>query len=161
MDDSVLIGADLEHLESAHQNGLGQGNRVVSFGTDFWTEDAGSSPETFPIGATCYIYGATRGLSESVPEATWISRFVAYRRAESFAPGELDATRPPTTLVRRRHDSADDEREPEWAAYIMLTDLRPLDSHEWIPLRDFSIRGRRFGGTVVRHPLLVSRIPRR
>jgi hypothetical protein len=44
MDDIVLIGVDSEHLESALREGLAQGERLVSFGTDFWTEDARENP---------------------------------------------------------------------------------------------------------------------
>ncbi|HEY8870302.1 MAG TPA: hypothetical protein VIM30_13055 [Candidatus Limnocylindrales bacterium] len=155
MTEAVLIGVDIEHLKSAFDGGLGQGERLVSFGTDFWSEDARENPEGFATGVPCYIYGVTRGLSEAVPYATWIARFVEYRRAESFALGDLDATRPQTTIDRRRPELSDDEREPSWAGSLMLTDLRPLDQADWVPLGRFRVHGRPFSGTLVRHPLLV------
>jgi hypothetical protein len=158
MTEAVLIGVDEEHLKSAADEGLGVGERRVSFGTDFWTENSRENPEAFPIGVDCYIYAVTRGIGEAVPYATWTARFVGYRRAESFEPGELDPTRPRTTLERRRLDLADDEREPDWAGYLLLTDLRQLGQDKWVPLGRFRVKGRPYAGVVVRHPLLVGLI---
>jgi len=145
----VLAGIDLEHLESAVGAGLGQGDRPVSFGTNAWPD-----PEAFPANIPIYIYGVTRGTVESIPAATWTGTFVGYRRREHFADQQaLDLTRPPSTIARRDPSLPDDEQEPEWPGYLMVTDLRRLEP--FVSLRKFLVNERPFQGMVVRQPMLV------
>jgi hypothetical protein len=144
----VLAGIDEEHLASAAA--AFPPHEEVSFGTMLWQE-----PPTFPRDVPIYIYAVTRGHGESIPAATWRGFFSRYRRREDFASQEaLDTTRPPTTLARRDHPD-ENEREPEWAGYLMLTHLHRLDPDQWVPLSKFRVSGKRFTGTVVRHPMLA------
>jgi hypothetical protein len=155
MADALLTVVHREHLVSAMQHGLGSNGRLVSFGTDFWSEDARANPETFPSPIPAFIYAAMDGAGEPVPAATWRGIFVGYRRAESFAPGQLDLTRPPSTLGRRDPMLPPEQQEPDWAGYLLVDGLRELSPSEWIPLPRFRIGGKPFAATVVRHPLLV------
>jgi hypothetical protein len=144
--DVILAGVDLEHLESAV--GTFPPHEQVSFGTMLWQE-----PPTFPRDVVMYIYAVTRGSTESVPAATWRGFFSRFRRREDFASrAELDATRPKSTLDRRDHPD-ENEREPEWAGYLMVTHLHRLDPDRWVPLSKFRVSGKPFKGTVVRHPV--------
>jgi hypothetical protein len=155
MSSAVLLAVDREHLLSALDGGLGTRHRAVSFGTDFWTEDSRENPESFPSPVPAYIYAVMRGAAAAVPYATWQGRFLGYRRAEDFRPGELDRTRPPTTIARRNPRLPLDQQETDWAGYMMIDDLHELETGHWIALQKFRIRGKAYAGTVVRHPLVV------
>jgi hypothetical protein len=142
----ILAGVDEEHIRSAWADPrfIGPGAEV-SFGTMLWQE-----PPGFPRDVPIYLYAVR---SEAIPAATWRGCFKRYRRREDFgSPDELDATRPRTTLDRRDHPD-ENEREPKWAGYLMVTDLQPVDP--FIPLSKFRIAGKPFGGMVVRHPMVA------
>ncbi len=147
--DVVLAGVDLEHLRSALVEGLGTRERPVSFGTNAWPE-----PTTFPADIPIYIYGVTRGSEPSIPAATFRGTFREYRAAESFGLAELDATRPATTLARRDPTLPEEQQEPWWAGYLMVSDLEGLERP--VPLSRFRIGGKAASLTVVRRPLLAS-----
>jgi hypothetical protein len=146
----ILAGIDEEHLKSASDDGLGAADRPVSYGTTVWPE-----PEQFPRDIPIYIYAVTRGESEPIQAATWVGTFRGYRRREQFASQqELDDTRPRTTIARRDPMLPDEQQEPEWPGYLLVTDLRRLDKH--VPLRRFRVgRNRPFTAAVVRRPMLV------
>jgi hypothetical protein len=145
----ILAGVDEEHLKSAASDPrFAEPGALISFGTMLWEE-----PPTFPRDVPIYLYAVTRGLTESVPYATWRGTFRRYRRLEHFGSrAELDATRPQTTLDRRDHPD-ENEREPEWAGYLLVTDLEPLDP--WVPFRNFTLSGKPSAGTVVRRPMVA------
>lgn len=143
--DVILAGVDEEHLRSAWGDPRFRAGAEVSFGTMLWQE-----PPTFPRDVPIYLYAVR---SEAVPAATWRGRFKRHRSRESFdSLAELDATRPQTTLDRREHPD-DNEREPEWAGYLMVTDVQPVDP--FIPLSKFRVSGKPFRGMVVRRPMIA------
>lgn len=152
-EDVVLAGVDEEHLRSAAEQ-IEAGWPLVSFGTDFWVEDARERPESWPEKIPIYFYAVTRGLSESVPLATWAGRFVGYETREAFRAKALDRTRPPTAVARRDPNRPSAEQEPDWNGFLLVSDLRALENSEWVPLGRFLVGGRPFRGTVVRHPML-------
>lgn len=145
----ILAGVDEEHLTSAMGDPrFDEPGAEVSFGTMLWEE-----PPTFPRDVPIYFYAVTRGNSDSIPAATWRGRFTRYRRREQFASlDELDATRPQTTLDRRDHADPD-QSEPDWAGYLMVTELERLDT--WVPLPRFVVSGKPFKGVVVRRPMVA------
>jgi hypothetical protein len=152
----VLMAVDWEHLDQARRDGLGRDGRLVSFGTDFWSEDARDNPENWDRGLTAFFYAAIRGVYPAASYATWQARFEGYRRRESFTTGELEATRPESTNKRALLPPEHPEHEPEWAGYMLFDELNEL-SDGGIPLASFTIRGQPFTQAVVRHPLLVER----